>query len=174
VPIASPNYYQKALIADELRDIFAAAPVNPTVVASRMVRDAYAAATGSSVKDSSPKDAESSVMRKDLNGEDCAICYEAFRGSMAELERLLVWCDTCQNAVHQECFNQWSATSKRSGSKLTCVYCRTTWPEGSIAGPSKGTSEGYMNFAGLAGLSTERDTSSYHHGRPSWKRYGWY
>ena len=96
----------RALITDELKDIFAAAPVNPTVVASRKVREAYAAATGSSVKDSSPKDAESSVMRKDPNGEDCAICYEAFRGSMAELERFLVWCDTCQNAVHKECFNQ--------------------------------------------------------------------
>jgi len=99
---------------------------------------------------------------------------------MSELEKLLVWCDTCQNAVHKECFNQWSATAKRSGSKLTCVYCRTAWPEGSIAGSSKGVvgvSGGYMNLAGLAGLNTERDTSSYHRGRyggSSWKRYGWY
>ncbi|KAF8340340.1 uncharacterized protein EI90DRAFT_3279067 [Cantharellus anzutake] len=178
VPMTSPHYYQKALLTDELREIFEAAPANPTVIASQRVRDAYAVAKGSAVP---PKVEGSDMKRKDPNGEDCAICYERIEGNIVELEKVLVWCDTCQNAVHKECFGQWSATAQSSGSKLTCVYCRTPWPESTAAGTSKegiDACEGvYMNLAGVAGLSMERDTTSYYrgrHGTASWKRYGWH
>lgn len=97
----------RALLSSELEQIFASAPANPTTLASQRVRDAYALATGAS--SSFPAASSSSVAaskHKNPDGEDCAICYEEMSGDQATLEKLLVWCDTCDNAVHKECFGQ--------------------------------------------------------------------
>jgi hypothetical protein len=87
----------------------------------------------------------------------------------------------CGNNIHKECFNQWAQSKKREHVEVTCgtyhhrlnltiVYCRAKWDDGK--GISKGTEneseEGYMNLAKLAGMSSVRDTSTYHNW--GWKK----
>ncbi|KAF9519645.1 hypothetical protein BS47DRAFT_1312253 [Hydnum rufescens UP504] len=167
VPITSSLYYQKALLSTELEEIFSHAPKNPTILASQRVREAYAVATGSPSKPSSSQAPPPESKHRSPNGDDCAVCYEAMEGDVALLETILVWCETCHNAVHKECFGQWSNTAKATGSRLTCVYCRAPWPVSKAAGPSTSggvtiSEDGYVNLASIAGISTERDTSTYY------------
>ena len=58
-----------------------------------------------------------------------------------------------------------SNTAKAKGDRLTCVYCRAPWPISKAAGSSASggvtiSEDGYMNLASIAGMSTERDTST--------------
>ena len=96
----------RALLSSELQEIFSKAPANPTGLASQRVREAYAAATGSPSKASSSQAPHPESRHKNPNGDDCAVCYEAMEGDAALLETILVWCETCSNAVHKECFGQ--------------------------------------------------------------------
>lgn len=76
----------------------------------------------------------------------------------------MVFCEVgCGNALHSVCAQAWS---KQTSPNITCVFCRAIWPESSfsnaVAGPSY--SEGYLNLAGAAGISNQRDTSTYYNG----------
>jgi hypothetical protein len=54
-------------------------------------------------------------------------------------------------------------TAASNGKSLTCVWCRATWvaprPAGA-AGGAKRVTGGYLNLAGVAGVSPVRDTST--------------
>ncbi|KAI0067800.1 hypothetical protein BV25DRAFT_1819238 [Artomyces pyxidatus] len=163
---ASGFWYQKALLTSELETIFADAPPAPNAVANARVRDAYARATGKAPA------ASSSSSKKRIPGadDDCPICYEGMAGVA---EKKLTFCEECGNALHTECFQQWA----KSTPNLTCVWCRAKWV---VARPAAGSSragrteDGYINLAGAAGLSPERDTSSYYHGpRRGQRHYGY-
>ncbi|KAH7930785.1 hypothetical protein BV22DRAFT_999663 [Leucogyrophana mollusca] len=167
-------WYQKALLTSELETIFAQAPAAPNSVAQQRVRDAYARATGS--KSAAAVSEDTTKKRKMPEpDDDCPICYENMHGASAAT---LVWCETCGNGVHKECFGQWA---KSAGRNLTCVFCRAAWvgPDAGGKGKGKGkggiaTSEGYINLGSVAGLSQERDTSSYYHGpRRGERHYGY-
>jgi len=121
------------------------------------VREAYARATGEA-----PALTPSDPRRRIPGPEDnCPICYETMHGIS---EDKLVFCEECGNALHTECFGQW----RRSATKLTCVWCRAKWTSNDKGGTgaTSSTSGGYINLGSLAGLSGQRDTSSYHH---SWR-----
>ena len=118
--------------------------------------------------------------RQPTKEDDCPICYECMYGAA---ETILVWCETCGNAVHKQCFAECKhfmyrymtlvlttlTGAKSSPRNLTCVFCRSPWIDSS-AGKGKGragntsgqvrTSEGYLNLATAAGLSGYRDTST--------------
>jgi len=158
VPQSSGLWYQKALLTSELQSIFANAPQAPTALAHDKVRNAYAHASGKA-STSTPSDSKKRIPGPE---DSCPICYEGMHGIA---QKKLVFCEECGNSLHTECFEQW----RRSAAKLTCVWCRAKWPMGVEDGTgARPTSEGYLNLGSVAGLSGERDTSSYHKG---W-RYG--
>ncbi|KAF7312446.1 hypothetical protein MIND_00258100 [Mycena indigotica] len=165
VPQSSQSWYQKALLTTELEEIFANAPVAPNSVTNPRIREAYAKAVGKTV----PEQASASQTKKRMPAEDddCPICYDEMH-SVAETS--LVFCESCGNAVHKECFGQWQNTSRNQGKPLTCIYCRASWPSAGAASGSGGNrgragmSDGYVNLAGVAGVSPQRDTSSYYDG----------
>ncbi|KAG7442572.1 uncharacterized protein BT62DRAFT_982451 [Guyanagaster necrorhizus] len=104
-----------------------------------------------------------------------------------EPENKLTWCEVCGNALHGVCFAQCKLCTispilcslcsyPSKGKKVTCVWCRAEWVLRD-AGKGKGKAigdEGYVNLAAVAGVSTQRDTSSYYHGvRRGSKYYGY-
>ncbi|KAH9982583.1 hypothetical protein BGW80DRAFT_34021 [Lactifluus volemus] len=152
---SSGLWYQKALLASELQAIFANAPQAPNAaLAHERVRNAYAHATGEA-----PISGSSAPTRRIPGPEDsCPICYESMHDISQER---LVFCEECGNALHSECFEQW----RRSAAQLTCVWCRAKWQRGdkneSGVSPSR-MSGAYVNLGEVAGLTGERDTSTYH------------
>ncbi|KAJ7183772.1 hypothetical protein C8R46DRAFT_984978 [Mycena filopes] len=173
---ASGVWYQKALLTNELEQIFADAPLAPNAVAHPRIREAYARATGKSKEvPSTPEVAAGPKKRLPGEDDDCPICYDGMHGVA---ESTLTFCEECGNAVHKECFGQWKQTSAKQGKPLTCIYCRAQWPD---AAPGKGkgkaatggshTAGGYLNMSGVAGLSPQRDTTTYYHGPRRGQRY---
>ncbi|KAF8206911.1 hypothetical protein K438DRAFT_1668215 [Mycena galopus ATCC 62051] len=167
---SSGYWYQKALLTTELESIFANAPLAPNAVANPRIREAYARATGKS--DAPPSTPETGPKKRiPAEEDDCPICYDNMH-NVAEAS--LTFCEECGNAVHGECFAQWKQTCSRQHAKLTCIYCRAVWPTGPAAGGSGGahkTAGGYINVSGVAGVSPQRDTSSYYHGPRRGQRY---
>jgi len=152
---ASGLWYQKALITSELEEIFAGAPLAPNAPVHLGAREAYARATGKNLT----QEGSSKKRRVMEKGDDCPICYETMHGLG---EGKLRFCDECGNALHGECFEQWSK-SKR-GESLTCVWCRAA-----VVQQQSKSAGGYLNLGGVVGLSPVRDTSSYY--RSGWRRY---
>ncbi|KAG2063044.1 hypothetical protein BDR04DRAFT_1123527 [Suillus decipiens] len=158
----------RALLSSELQEIFSHAPPAPNSVINQRARDAYARATG---KATAPSEEPVKKRRTPGPEDDCPICYESMHGVEGNA---LIWCETCANAVHKECFTQWA---KSCGQNITCVFCRSPWinvsPGGQVSGKGKASvSEGYINLGSVAGLSQERDTSSYYHGsRRGYRHY---
>ncbi|GAA98028.1 uncharacterized protein L969DRAFT_46584 [Mixia osmundae IAM 14324] len=172
VPVASDVWYQKALLPSELEAVFANAPPNPTDVVSRRAREAYKLATGQTepddANDEAQDDANMHKRRLPSEGDSCPICYEEFSESEITDGTGLVFCagteaqPGCGNGLHAACQKQWQ---KRGADKSgSCVFCRA--PFGSDAFPlgedSTTYNEGYLNVSEAAGLSTERDTSTYY------------
>ena len=86
----------RALVKSELERIFREAKPNPTIIAPQSIRNAYNEATGSSSQSKQhTTGATSDQKHKDPEGDDCAICYEPMKGKLSELEKELVWCETC-------------------------------------------------------------------------------
>nr|GAT50740.1 predicted protein [Mycena chlorophos] len=185
VPQSWGHWYQKALLTTELQEIFSRAPMAPNAVANPRVRAAYAAAVGKPLSSnptggSSSKAAAEPEQKKRMPGEDddCPICYDGMHNVP---ETQLVFCETCGNAVHKECFGQWQNTSLTQNKPLTCIYCRSKWPQpsggasGSGAGGRAAVNEGYVNLAGVAGVDSVRDTTTYYDGpRRGQSYYGGY
>nr|CAG8445583.1 15784_t:CDS:10 [Entrophospora candida] len=145
----SSYIYQKALLTNELRQIFQNAAPNPT--ANQRVRDKYAKIVGGV---NSGSDDASSVKRprQPIEG-DCPICYEA----LSETEKL-VWCkDSCGNNVHEVCFDQWKSSKRSSGDEITCVYCRNKWEDESEI-ISSSNDDGFINLGEAQGISRIRDS----------------
>ncbi|KAK0448525.1 hypothetical protein EV421DRAFT_1782786 [Armillaria borealis] len=167
VPHESSHWYQKALLTTELQDVFAHAP---SAVADERLRQAHLRATGKAPASDSTN---ASNKRMPTEEDDCPVCYDKMH---TEPENRLTWCEVCGNALHGVCFAQWRTTAQNSGKNVTCVWCRAEWvlPD---AGKGKGKAigeEGYVNLAAVAGLSSQRDTSSYYHGVRRGSRYHGY
>ncbi|CAJ0755329.1 1747_t:CDS:10, partial [Entrophospora sp. SA101] len=146
---SSSYIYQKALLTNELRQIFQNAAPNPTVLANQRVRDKYAKIVGGV---NSGSDDASSVKRprQPIEG-DCPICYE----TLSETEKL-VWCkDSCGNNVHEVCFDQWKSSKRSSGDEITCVYCRNKWEDESEI-ISSSNDDGFINLGEAQGISRIR------------------
>ncbi|KAF8707331.1 hypothetical protein AX14_013607 [Amanita brunnescens Koide BX004] len=158
VPESSPHWYQKALLHSELEEIFAQAPLAPNCVAQQHVREALAKAMGQDTGSSS----SSNKKRLPTEDDNCPICYETMYGVA---ENALNFCETCGNALHDECWKQWKASSVRNGKSVTCVWCRAeTVPAGERNTYNGGYgNEGYVNLGAIAGCSPVRDTSTYHY-----------
>ncbi|CCA66831.1 hypothetical protein PIIN_00593 [Serendipita indica DSM 11827] len=161
-------YYQKALLTSELEQIFAQAPPSPTSTASSRVVSAYSKAAGKA-----GATIETPETGRKVDGEDCPICYEEMEGKTEQDLARIVFCGTCQNGLHTDCFKMWAMKKP-----VTCVYCRAPWA--ALGGEENGAThdEGYLNLASAAGMSTLRDTSTYYQGprrgKPYWNRGSYY
>ncbi|KAF7335749.1 hypothetical protein MVEN_02230600 [Mycena venus] len=170
--------FLRALLTSELESIFENAPLAPNALAHPRIREAYARATGKTQTPSTPEPEVAAGPKKRIPGEDddCPICYDNMYGAT---EASLTFCEECGNAVHGVCFAQWKQTSANQGKKLTCIYCRAEWPNAAAAGGrasgsgsgARTTSAGYINISGVAGVSPQRDTSTYYHGPRRGQRY---
>lgn len=92
----------RALLKSELEEIFAKARPAPAAVATQKLASAYAEATGKSV----PSQASTSDVKpqRDVDGQDCAVCYEEMQAKTQDDIAKLVFCDTCNNGLHTDCF----------------------------------------------------------------------
>lgn len=168
VPFTSHVWYQKALLTSELQEIFASAPLAPNDMANPRVREAYARATGKAAPSSSSSGSKRKIPTEE---DDCPVCYENMHGTA---ENKLSFCETCGNCLHKECFQQWA---RNKGADVTCIMCRAVWvgPETASSSRAKANldEDGYLNLASVAGLSPQRDTSTYYHGpRRGQRHYG--
>ena len=91
----------RALLTSELEELFRNAPSAPNATVNTRVCDAFAEATGR-VSPSKDKEPDTNK-RMPAEEDDCPICYEGMHNAGVST---LVWCDTCGNALHKECFNQ--------------------------------------------------------------------
>ncbi|KAJ7108948.1 hypothetical protein C8R43DRAFT_1043599 [Mycena crocata] len=170
----SGYWYQKALLTSELETIFAEAPLAPNALAHPRIREAYARATGKTTgPPSTPTPDVGSKKRLPGKDDDCPICYDEMHTAAPEA---LTFCEECGNAVHGGCFAQWKQTATTQRKTLTCIYCRAEWPHdlpaaGASGSGSRTTAGGYLNISGVAGVSPQRDTSSYYHGPRRGQRY---
>ncbi|KAJ3997344.1 hypothetical protein F5050DRAFT_1569589 [Lentinula boryana] len=164
IPQSSNYWYQRALLTDELSDIFSAAPPPPQLrgsfIANQNVVGAWREATGRGPTLTHTKSSISDDSRRiPASGDDCPICYDKMNDEeldLSGLEKILEWCNSCHNPVHKECWNQWRTTKQRQDQSLTCVYCRSGW----IGGVGGSSEEGFLNLARFSGVSTVRDTST--------------
>ncbi|WRT67196.1 uncharacterized protein IL334_004162 [Kwoniella shivajii] len=180
VPDESPIWYQMSLTPEEVEEVFAAAPPVPngSVTVDLKVHKAYLHATGRGVDEQEVTEIDKNVndesggKRMDAVGEDCPVCYEEM--TQQDLDGKLLTYDEslngCGKPLHKECFQMWALTARNKGNDVTCVWCRSPWPtedggkgKGKATGPQY-TSMGYLNMADAAGLSRQRDVSSYHWG----------
>jgi hypothetical protein len=107
--------YQLAFLSDELREIFANAPVTR--------------APDLGLNDGDSDHPTEEVIRKPVEAE-CPICVFAM-----EPGENIVWCRAaCGQNFHQECFEQWRKS--KMGGRVTCVYCRSEWLDDGVI-PSK-------------------------------------
>jgi hypothetical protein len=54
---------------------------------------------------------------------ECPICLD----TIGQDRRAVTRCESCGQAVHQECFDRWSAESVANRRVVRCVMCRSNW-----------------------------------------------
>merc|ERR1711939_527775 len=95
-----PRIWQKALLSQELIDavqpLFDRKSRRLPSLAGKAVRDAFAKATGSAGDVKSEEDAGDRRKRQTLEGEECAVCFEAMTEA-DEARHLLCFCGACGN-----------------------------------------------------------------------------
>ncbi|WWD15968.1 hypothetical protein CI109_100392 [Kwoniella shandongensis] len=183
VPDDSAAWYQKCLTHDELEELFGNAPptLSGSVAVSAQVQQAYYQATG---KGKAVETAVAEVEREVTNGpgskkldaigDDCPVCYEEMTQEDEDAKQLTydVSLVGCGRPLHTQCFEMWAMTARRAQNPVTCVWCRADWPSANGNGKGKGKgkatnswfSGGYINMADVAGMSRQRDVSTYHRG----------
>eukprot|EP00250_Pteridium_aquilinum_P001242 c11450_g1_i1 orf=69-1001(-) len=153
LPCDDPRVWQKALLTSELHALLHNLSVNDAVLASGIVRQRFKQITG----ESSTVDIQSSKsVQREIDG-DCPICYEPMASSSVKPSEPVVFCKTCGNNVHADCFKRWSQ-SKKNG-RPTCIYCRALWEsEAKVEGASS-QHEKYINLATYSDAHRPDETS---------------
>ena len=49
-------------------------------------------------------------------------------GQTRGAQEAVVWCTTCGNNVHEQCFGMWVSQRAKQGADAVCVFCRAMWP----------------------------------------------
>lgn len=121
-PVSNPAIWQKALLTSEVQQLLesGAAP-DAGILADEAVRQKFAAAAGG-VAGPGPAAAAAPTQQRPIEG-DCPICCE----EMAPGGEAVVFCATCFNNLHQDCFGRWRAQKLGAQQPVTCVYCRAPW-----------------------------------------------
>lgn len=151
VPPDHPLMWQSSFMSHELKYMLdnAPDPVRAAALADEGVRRAYAAAMGvrltvtgeaaaaASSSSSAPPAAAAAAAaavvavadapnrRVPTDEDDCPICLEGLGTSTATL----TFCLTCGNNLHGSCMGEWVTSKSRSGSAVTCPFCRSAWKD---------------------------------------------
>lgn len=149
VPPESSLYFQKALLTEELEDIFSKAPEikYPDDPTARRLWNTYAAKMHEFQTEASEE--ITSKKRPIEEGDECPICYDDLPCNSTQG---LVFCvNGCGKALHEHCVQDYVKNLKSAGKKVNCVYCRADWKmSGSnVAGTNQG---GFLNLGRDAGL----------------------
>ncbi|KAG0611057.1 hypothetical protein M758_7G111400 [Ceratodon purpureus] len=160
LPQSDPRVWQKALLSTELEELLNMSATNEGVLASQLVRQRFHEITGPDPETNArPNDTVNSIQR-DLEG-DCPICYEAMAGNNGKPGEPVVFCKSCGNNVHRDCFEKWSRSKRSTGGRVTCIYCRAEWDD--IRSKKSQKSEtahgGYVNLASYSEGHAHEDTS---------------
>jgi hypothetical protein len=62
----------------------------------------------------------------------------------------VVFCMSCGNNVHEECFRRWAASKRQKGMTVTCVWCRAPWSSTDPLEPTKQGASSYLNLASVS------------------------
>lgn len=172
--------YQSAYLTEELDQIVLALQtrlerLGRDVVANEKVQKVHADMKKGG-KGGVDDDSSNAVPRKEVDGEDCPICFDEL-GS--ELSRLTYCKGTCGTNFHKACMQLWTRQATHGSSGPTCPACRQPWEDVETGGRKAGRgspsrSEGYDNLGSLQGQSAVRDTSSYHSPYDGYKRRRYY
>eukprot|EP00985_Skeletonema_marinoi_P032190 scaffold39073_cov186-Skeletonema_marinoi.AAC.4 len=170
--------YQSAYLTEELDQIVTALQtrlerLGRDVVANEEVQKFHADLKKGIKCD---EDGDNAVSRKDVDGEDCPICFDELGSNLSQL----TYCKgTCGTNFHKSCIQMWTRQSAHKSAGPTCPACRQQWEDVETGGKKAGggspsRSEGYDNLGRLQGQSTVRDTSSYHSPYDGYKRRRYY
>jgi plasmid maintenance system killer protein len=174
LPAHDQLVYQSAYLTDEVEKIIALLQtrlqsLGRDVVANEQVQKVHADMKKGIKSDD---DESNTVPRKDIDGQDCPICFDDLGSNLSQL----TYCKgTCGTNYHKGCIQMWTRQSARSGP--TCPSCRQPWIDVATGGKSKkdaaspSRSEGYDNLGRLQGQSSVRDTSTYSTYSPSYYGY---
>eukprot|EP00611_Tribonema_gayanum_P027067 TRINITY_DN6589_c0_g1_i4.p1 TRINITY_DN6589_c0_g1~~TRINITY_DN6589_c0_g1_i4.p1 ORF type:complete len:479 (+),score=164.23 TRINITY_DN6589_c0_g1_i4:36-1472(+) len=163
-PLDSPHIYQAALLQSELQEIFENAPPSAAdVLANQRVRKEFEKLSGK-VADGEAAEEEQKGGRAIEADDECPICFEGLlpEPGSAVPGRPLVCCNGgCGKSLHKECQGAWAMAESRMGRQISCPYCRQPWQDAAGSAAARIGQEGYTNMAAVAGLSMQRDTSTY-------------
>lgn len=151
-------WYQRCLLTNELKEIFANARPDPATSNSTL-RSAYLKATYG-IKEENKEESNKEVEKRRIpqKGDLCPICYEEFEEGMMDD---LIFCQaSCGNPLHKKCVIEWAKSMGKPLQDMKCIYCRGLMAKPII--PSKDqlkvTQKGeYMNVGGYrSGFYGER------------------
>mmetsp|Transcript_104727 Transcript_104727/g.249363 ORF Transcript_104727/g.249363 Transcript_104727/m.249363 type:complete len:316 (-) Transcript_104727:49-996(-) len=118
--------WQSALLTSELKSavepLFKRRAKWALPLAEKEVQDAFRKATRG---DGGACGQETGSCRKPVEGEDCAVCFEAMRMS-EEAAGQLVFCWSCGNNFHADCIRRWQQACSGESSR-PCPLCRQPW-----------------------------------------------
>lgn len=123
-----------------------------------VIPDAGTKSEAKELEDKSGKETEEkSSIQRELSG-DCPICYEAMAGEDGKPRETVVFCKSCGNNVHRDCFEKWSRSKQGTGGKVTCIYCRANWLDHGSTN-AKAADGAYVNLASYSEAHARQDTS---------------
>ncbi|KAG5179073.1 hypothetical protein JKP88DRAFT_327812 [Tribonema minus] len=158
-PLDSPHIYQAALLQSELQEIFENAPPSAAdVLANQRVRKEFEKLSGK-VADGEAAEEEQKGGRAIEADDECPICFEGLlpEPGSAVPGRPLVCCNGgCGKSLHKECQGAWAMAESRMGRQIS-----QPWQDAAGSAAARIGEEGYTNIAAVAGLSMQRDTSTY-------------
>ncbi|CAF1264951.1 unnamed protein product [Adineta ricciae] len=166
--------YQRALLTNELNEIFANADAqqnaifnDSNILAEQEVRKAYQVTTGDSntildtVADATVP--ETVVKQKTITADDdCPICCESMEDKAGDPANILFCSTSCGNNMHNNCFNQWRRMKTLMREPVTCPFCRIEWKittDNTSSGPNVSyTADGFLNLAAHSTTTVRRSS----------------
>eukprot|EP00884_Botryococcus_braunii_P021169 jgi/Botrbrau1/7736/Bobra.0159s0166.1 len=146
LPINQPEVWQKVLLPAEAEMVLSgqlSERAEENVLADRSVRDAYRKAV-------QPTDLSSpESIQRHVEG-DCPICYDEMHSEATAKEEEVVFCTSCGNNVHVECFRRWVTSKRQHGAEVTCVWCRAPWSSTNQGEAIRSGSQAYLNLSSVS------------------------
>ncbi|KAK9837298.1 hypothetical protein WJX81_004763 [Elliptochloris bilobata] len=126
-----PRVWQRALTQVEAEQILGGAEqALGGVLADDAVRRAYLELMGKPV--GGLKAAAAPVKQRPLDSDACPICFDQL-----SKKESVIFCTTCGNNVHAQCFDMWTSQRQKQGADPVCVFCRAPWPVNKPEGRAK-------------------------------------
>ncbi|KAK9823335.1 hypothetical protein WJX72_002022 [[Myrmecia] bisecta] len=159
-----PLVWQRAFLTPEIEEILGgtrSTRADETAIAQESLRAHYRRMSGQGPSTDDGGEGEQQPGQRAVEG-DCPICYDELKAGSSAAADKIVWCATCGNNVHAECFRRWTAAKQASHTPVSCVYCRATpWIDGSNpqGGAAPEDDSGYVNLKAVSEHHRNADSS---------------